>query len=401
MSGAPDNSPPAARWLRIGRLIDGRGGPPRQNVVMEIRDGRITALQPDHPPAAEVRDLSRATVLPALMDAHVHLAFSGSEDPEIRAAQLQASPDQVVATAQHHLGAHRKWGISAVRDGGDRSAAILHSKMDGRLATEPSVTVLTPGWAWHAAGRYGAMIGRHPAPGQSLAEAITPHLATIDHLKILQSGINSLKRCGPVGGPQFSASDLQMAVRTAHAAGKPVMVHANGDLPVRLALEAGCDSIEHGYFMGPDNLRRMADRSVTWVPTAVPMAALARAEGLTQEQRDVARRTLDHQLDQIRQAHDLGVFIALGTDAGSHGVHHGQAVREELLLLMDAGLSLPAAIRCATRNAARLMGLQNRGSLVSGRRADFIVLPGPPERLLENLNGIFDIHLNGQPCQPV
>lgn len=400
MSGAPDNSPPAARWLRIGRLIDGRGGPPQQNVVMEIRDGRITALQPDHPPCAEVRDLSRATVLPALMDAHVHLAFSGSEDPEIRAAQLQATPAHVVATARHHLGAHRKWGVSAVRDGGDRSAAILHGKMSGQFATEPFVTILTPGWAWHAAGRYGAMIGRHPAPGQSLVEAIAPHLATIDHLKILQSGINSLKRCGPLGGPQFSASDLQMAVRTAHAAGKPVMVHANGDLPVRLALEAGCDSIEHGYFMGPDNLRRMADLAVTWVPTAIPMAALARAAGLTQAQRDVARRTLDHQLDQIRQAHALGVPIALGTDAGSHGVHHGPAVQEELRLLMEAGLSLTAAIRCATHNAARLMGLQNRGTLVPGQCADFIVVAGAPETLLENLIEVSDFYLSGQRCQP-
>lgn len=398
-------SPPAAtpaqsQWLRIGWLIDGLGGPVQHNVAMAVHDGRIAAIGPDIDAGAGALDFSRVTVLPALMDAHVHLAFSGTEDPQARNAQLNAAPEAVRAVVTRHLRDQWQCGVVAVRDGGDRGGEVLHCKRHCPPPVEQAITVFSPGWAWHAFGRYGTMIGRHPQEGQTLADALAPHLPAIDHLKLLQSGINSLARCGPQGGPQFSETDLRAAIRAAHAAGKPVMVHANGDIAVRMALEAGCDSIEHGYFMGPGNLRRMADQLVTWVPTAIPMAALAQAQGLTQQQKDIARRTLDHQLDQIRQANDLGVPIALGTDAGGQGVHHGHAVRQELRLLMTAGLSLSQAIRCATRNAAYLMGLQDRGALTPGHRADFIAVPGPPDRLPEGLATIQSIQLSGRSYEP-
>ena len=115
------------------------------------------------------------------------------------------------------------------------------------------------------------------------------------------------------------------------------------------------------------------------------MAALSHAPGLSSTQRDIAHRTVDHQLDQIQKARTYGVTIALGTDAGSQGVDHGIAVREELKLLMRAGLAIEAAVQCATGIAARLMGLKMRGCLSEGCRADYIVAPGPPEALPDSL----------------
>jgi imidazolonepropionase-like amidohydrolase len=290
--------------------------------------------------------------------------------------------------------------VAAVRDGGDRRGDVGRYRQlkDG---SAPPVHIAATCWAWHASGRYGSMIGQAPSDGLSAEQAVAMHLSGCDHLKIIQSGLNSLDRFGYQGRPQFAAEDLQAMVKTAHDAGLPVMVHANGEPAVRMAVEAGCDSIEHGYFMGADNLKRMADRGTCWVPTAIPMAALAEAPGLCADQRDVARRTLDVQMAQIRQAHEWGVIMALGTDAGSQGVDHGLAVKQELALLMSAGLDVGQAVRCATANGARLLGLTGRGGLLPGGRADFIAVPGPPENLPHSLADITAICLDGRWYDPV
>jgi imidazolonepropionase-like amidohydrolase len=180
------------------------------------------------------------------------------------------------------------------------------------------------------------------------------------------------------------------------------MVHANGELPVRIALEAGCRSVEHGFFMGPDNLRRMAEKGICWIPTAVTMKAMAgcleasargcggiRGQGKTALEgrpAQVARQTLDHQLEQISMARQYGVSIAVGTDAGSMGVDHGAAVMEEMKLLMEAGLSLEESVRCATYQGARLLGLDGLGLIAAGRRAVFVATKGDPSGLPESLN---------------
>lgn len=380
-------------WVRPGWLIDGRGGPLRQNVWMAMRKGRWMHVGPDDRRHGGFLDLSHATVLPALIDAHVHLVFSGTLVDKARSAQLQQSPQQALIAIERHLQSHRRCGIAAVRDGGDRRGDVLQYKRL-HLGAETSWVHVAACRAWHAAGRYGGMIAQAPPEDVPLAQAARPFLEDLDHVKLIQSGLNSLDRFGHQGAPQFDADALRALVRAAHAARRPVMVHANGE-SVRLAVEAGCDSIEHGYFMGDDNLRRMADRGTVWVPTLAPMAALAAAPGLTPHQRDVARRTLDDQLEQVSKARRWGVTVALGTDAGSLGVNHGSAVREELSLLMSAGLSLEEAVGCATGMAAELLGLTDRGALIAGRQADFIAVPGPPERLPGSLAALEGVCLRG------
>jgi imidazolonepropionase-like amidohydrolase len=171
------------------------------------------------------------------------------------------------------------------------------------------------------------------------------------------------------------------------------MVHANGHLPVKLAIDAGCASIEHGFFMGRDNMKRMAHRGIVWVPTAVTMKAygdyLERQGHLSDASfGDISRKNLQHQLDQIAAARRLGVTLALGTDAGSPGVHHGLAVKDELTLFVAAGFSVEGAIRCASRNGALLMGLSDRGEIAPGMRADFNAVAAAPEKVLDALHHI-------------
>ncbi|MDA8140922.1 MAG: amidohydrolase family protein [Desulfobacteraceae bacterium] len=382
--------------VRVGWLIDGLGGPAQKDMVLVIRADRIASIEPWHPAQSMALDFSNATVLPPLMDAHVHLVFSGSVDPNVRSAQLEQSSVQAQAVIIKHLEQHWRYGVAAVRDGGDRDGAVLRCKQHKFLSAVAPVHVAATCWAWHVKGRYGKIVGRALPDNVSPAQALSLRREGIDHVKLMQSGINSIDRFGEQSRPQFGREELQALVAWAHDQMLPVMVHANGEAAVRLAVEAGCDSIEHGYFMGHDNLKRMADHGTVWVPTVMPMEAFAQAPGLTAAQRDVAHRTLEHQVDQISKAHQWGVTIALGTDAGGLGVDHGVSAWQELKLLMAAGLPLEVAIHCATANVANLMRLNRSGELLPGQVADFIVIPGSPGEALLELPQIQAMYLKGQ-----
>jgi imidazolonepropionase-like amidohydrolase len=379
--------PPSGQlqWLRAGWFIDGRGGAILTDQLIGLRNGRIETILPAREGCpATALDFSAATVLPALIDAHVHLALAADAEG--------CDPTHRMEVIDRHLWQNWRAGVLAVRDAGDCHGAVLAYKRQ-RPGAGPRVHIAAAGWGWHAPGRYGRLIARTCAPGESLFQVVGRQVDA-DHLKIIQSGINSLDCFGRPTPGQFGLTELQAAVQAAHALGRPVMVHANGDAPVAAALAAGCDSIEHGYFMGPANLEQMAARQTFWVPTVIPMAALAGSSALTAAQRDVASRTVDHQLSQIATGHKLGIPIAAGTDAGSPGVAQGASLRQELALLVSAGLTLPAAVACATYQAARLLRKERQGALLRGWRADLIVVAGEPARLLQT-HEVTAIHAGG------
>jgi imidazolonepropionase-like amidohydrolase len=146
----------------------------------------------------------------------------------------------------------------------------------------------------------------------------------------------------------------------------------------------------------------MADRGTVWVPTAVTMKSYEdylKRQGHRSDPSfaEVSRRNLDHQIEQIRLARDMGVILAVGTDAGSPGVHHGSAVKAEIELFIAAGFSVEEAIRCASRNGARLMGMDDRGEIRSGMRADFIAVRTPPEKAVAALHRIVCFVIAGTP----
>ncbi|MEW6441580.1 MAG: amidohydrolase family protein [bacterium] len=381
-----------------GWLIDGTGSSAERLVRIRVVSGLITGIGRDQlerqdPDTAAV-DLSDCTVLPALTDAHVHLCLPGAAPSGRGNGGRRRAFDQAQAEIAERLRLHSAHGVLSVRDAGDPRSQALRYK---RACLSSVGTYLhAPAAAWHASGRYGAIIGRPPPPGLTLAESISGCASQgAAHVKIIQSGPNSLSRYGEETVPQFSPEALERAVKAARRLGLRTMVHANGCLPVRIAIEAGCDSIEHGYFMGKDNLGKMADRQIVWVPTAVPMQACSRRADCTESERDTARKTLDRQLEQIAQARALGVPIALGTDSGCPGVPHGEAAWGELRLFLDAGLPREEAVRCATLAGACLVGLETElGSLRPGMPATFVAVKGGPAGLqragvLERLEGIY------------
>lgn len=388
--------------------MDGTGDSAKKNFVLEIRKGMISRVypaklnngeedfKPDNP---DLMDLSRYCILPAFMDAHVHLSMSGTTDSVWRQYQLKAGFEEIKPVIEKHIREHLTHGILAVRDGGDHSGYVYRYVQEDHESNGNRLIIRNSGRAWKKPGRYGRLVGRSVGE-ETLAEAIEKEMTCLnsnipDQVKVINSGINSLKTFSKETPEQFNLDEMRTAVNMAANFGIPVMVHANGRTPVQISIEAGCRSIEHGFFMGEDNLKRMADTGTFWVPTAVTMKSYGEQLDNSGPEAAIAQKNLDHQLLQISMAKDLGIQMAVGTDSGSLGVHHGVAVAEEIRLLIQAGLTLEHAIACATANSAALFGLKQTGQLISGKEATFIAIKGSLKNLQENLNQVEKLFIKG------
>ena len=388
--------------IRAGWLIDGSGGPILKDRVISVESGMISDISTAsevRPGSGPVTDLSRCVILPVLVDSHVHLCMSGSVDPILRSGQLRAGYDALAPVIAEHLRHHFSHGVLAVRDGGDRLGSVLRYLQERQGRSENPVIVKSPGSAFHQDGRYGSLIGAPPRPGESLVQAWHTRPNRTDLVKIVNSGLNSMTRFGAQSPPQFTGSELGELVAEAKRCGCRVMVHANGRLPVQEAVQAGCDSIEHGFFMDRDTLDMMAEAGIFWVPTVYTMKAYAQHAGVCSAEIDpkVAEKNLQSQLQQLAYARDRGVEVALGTDSGSIGVLHGESMVEEMKLFMQAGYSLSEVIRCASEQGARLLGLQELGAIGVGKPAHFLVARGTPAQLPRKLSYLEAIYLNGLP----
>ena len=380
-----------------GRVFDGSGGPACIDVLIAIRNGYIERISKNGNPEIigkkGILDLSGFTVLPGLMDCHVHLAWSGTSDAGKRRKQIDAGYPYAREIIAANIRMLRENGVTAVRDGGDHKGHALKYKNEALFRDEILMSV--PGYGWHKPGRYGRLIGPEVETPSDIFKNIKT-LQGVDHIKLINSGLISLKVFSEQTESQFSAPELEEIEEKANARGMHVMVHANGQKPVQNAVEAGCASVEHGFFMGPENLKRMADRGTFWVPTAVTMKAYS--EYLEDpEQIRIAKMNLEHQLEQINAARRYGVMVAAGTDSGLIGVDHGKSLRDEMALLVRAGFSDAEAVGSATGLAARLLGLKDRGMIKSGMRADLIAFRSNNGSLVQGLANIEHIFIKGQP----
>jgi len=388
-------------YIRAGWLIDGSGRPARPDVLLELEDGLIAGLEEGAeraklPAERPLLDLAGRTIIPGLVDAHVHLFMSPTSREEIRRGQLASSYQALEPVMAGHAAALLRAGVLAARDGGDYGGFSLRFR-DQRLQGA-GLRLTSPGRALHAPGRYGRLIGRPPQPGLGLAGSIRAGAAGLDHVKLVNSGLNSLTRFGRLTRPQFSPAELRAATAAAGELGLKVMVHANGPAPVADAVRAGCRSIEHGFFMGRDSLKLMADLGCVWVPTAVTMRGLSETLPPGDPRAGVARQNLEAQLEQLGLARDLGVRVACGSDSGSLGVVHGRSLAREMALFVRAGFGLEEAVAAASALGADLLGLEGElGRLAPGRPATFLVFEGPPAGLLQRLGRPERIFLRGRP----
>ncbi len=387
--------------IMAGWLIDGTGREAVNGSLINISGEKIssvTGITPGSELSPEVIDFSDCTVIPGLIDGHTHLTMSGTFDSEIRDTQITDAYNTAEVRIKKHIRDYLKYGVVAVRDGGDFHAHVLKYKNDFHSFKDTPLTIYAAGNGFHVKGRYGQLLGMYLRPGRDLAKAVLEdHRPGIDHIKVVNSGVNSLKEFGKETSPQFTREELERAVEAAGSIGLRVMVHANGIMPVQLAIEAGCQTIEHGYFMGEDNLKRMADNGTIWVPTIIPMKAYMDISEPGSREHHVTEKNKIHQLEQVEKAIEYGVTVALGTDAGSSGVYHGPAIAEEFSLLLRAGFSIEQAVKCATSNAMQIIGDgSNDGTISAGMPANFVVVKGSPDDLPESLGNIKEVWIQGK-----
>src|SRR5213083_2732950 len=333
--------------LRAGTLIDGTGAPP-------VRD------------AAVVIDTSRFTVLPGLIDCHDHLAFHGYElvrrwglDEPQSTRQLRTARvvSQVLAS-----------GYTAVRDGGGLDAGFRLAIQEG-LITGPrlvlSLAIISPiggiGDRISPSGHESPFL-HDPSLPPSVADGIEGVRTRVRTM--VRAGADVIK-CATTGGASsraghgpkdraFSLDEMNALVDEAHALGRRVMCHAVGGPGLRLAIEAGVDSIEHGCYLDedPELIPMMAERGIFLVPTLTVYEY--HRESATPHVRERARALRAHHLESVQRALTAGVKVVAGTDAGGHG-HPNNAL--ELEHLVAAGMSPMQALQAATSVAAECLGL--------------------------------------------
>jgi len=363
--------------IRADRVFDGRTLFPYEEADIYISGGIIREIRPGSgtDPSGDIKffNFQGCTVLPGLVDCHVHLALDGRDFNG--AMDLWSSEDLLLERIGSDLRKTLDRGIVAVRDGGDREWVGLRARDEvnsGRLA---GPRILSPGIALGKKGRYGSFLG--PGIMGDQIEDTVRKTATrgVDHIKVLVSGVVSFKEYRRVGELHFSLQELEELVSAAHDRGLKVMAHASSDEAARRAVDAGVDSLEHGYFISGATLEKMAARSIPWIPTLAPVAVQARGSlrNSSREELEVIEKTYRRQLKMVKRAQELGVIIGTGTDAGATGVLHGEGLWEEMLLLEEAGLSRAEILRAATVNGAKVLGLEKELGLVR---------PGLPPRLI-------------------
>jgi imidazolonepropionase-like amidohydrolase len=400
-SSPAGTSPTAARAtshsrltvLRAARLFDGISHALIPDPVLVLEGSRILSVSSGAkaPDGTAVIDLAGATLLPDLIDTHVHLAFDASADPVGRLARRR---DGEVAEAMARAGrAALRGGVTTVRDLGDRG--YLSLGLRGRpglptiVAAGPPIT--TPGGHCHYLG--GAVT---PAIADVRA-AVREHAARgVDVIKIMASGGN-LTPGSRQDLAQFPPEVLRVAVEEAHRLGLPVTAHAHGTGAIADAVAAGADGLEHVSFWTENGvdapgqlIRLIAERRII-VGATVGMVPVP---GLTPPP-ELARR-LPGIMANTRRLHEAGAVMVAGTDAGIAPVKPHDVVRHAPAMLRQLGFGQAQALRAITSVAAGVCGLAHvKGRIAAGFDADILAVDGDPITDPDALHRIRAVYARG------
>jgi imidazolonepropionase-like amidohydrolase len=386
--------------IQAGRLIDGTGADPVDNTDVLIEEGAIAAVGPRgtlSADGAEVVDATAQTLLPGLIDAHVHLC----SDPEPRplATRMQESVAMKTIRGVRNARLTVEGGITAIR--------ALGTDADQDLAIRDAIEAgLIPGPRIVAGGRGITSTGGHghyhriEADGVDEVRKATRERVKrgVDVIKLAVTGGVMTPGIRP-GVPKMNKDEIEAAVQEAHKAGIKVAGHAEGRVGVNDAIAAGIDSIEHGYFMNnPEGIALMLAHGTYLVPTIMAYVLIAEGAGsdLTDEAIENAEMALEYNTVGFREALDAGVKIAMGSDAGTAFNDHGRSWRE-LGYMVQHGMTPMEAIMSATSNAAELLGLADQvGTVAVGKRADLILVDGDPLAEISEIGRIRAVFKDGE-----
>ena len=422
----PAATPGRTLWLRVGTLLDGSSTVPLRDahVIYNATEILFVGAGDRTPPATLLRpgqvqpDVHEpeATLLPGLIEAHAHLFLEGGElDAGKRAAYLQQTPEQLLALARERLPKLARFGIAGVRDAGDkdgvglalsklyknsRSGAVPVSDRTGGQSQTGAISsefprllmpyLESPGAAIHHQGRYGSFMAEamenHASP-RAVVEARVA--AGADRIKLIPTGIINFKKGAVTAEPQMTTDEVAEFVTAAKSFDRQTFAHASGDVGIDRAIDGGVDSIEHGFFLRDDQLARMRDRHIAWVPTFAPVQKQVDHAAVMKWEPDIVANLQDilhRHAASLVKAHALGVVIVAGSDAGSYGVAHGVDLISELELMERAGLPSLAVINSATGAGADRFAYQEKlGRIAPGYRSRFILTRHSPLKTVSNL----------------
>jgi imidazolonepropionase-like amidohydrolase len=372
--------------IKAGRAFDGKhllaGG-----TAVVIDQGRILRLQPAAaplPPACEVAEFPHATVLPGLIDTHVHLGGDSRNGALDRLAGY--SDDELAEVIDTALRRHLAAGVTTVRDLGDRRWSVVARRDRAAGGGKPIPTIVASGPPITSVRGHCWQMGGEAQGMAALRAAIRERVERrVDVVKIMVSG-GVFTAGTDVMACQFLDDDLRLLVDEAHAAGLPVTAHAHGLPAVEQAVEAGVDGIEHCNCVTPTGahihdslLQRLAEREIAVCPTILatntdvrpPATVLAFSQrfGLTPE----AARS------HIGRMHQAGTRIVTGTDGGIAAAKPHGILYAAISGLVDSGVYAAQALAAATSIAAQVCGLGSRkGRLRAGYDADLLLVDGDP-----------------------
>lgn len=266
-------------------------------------------------------------------ECHAHMIMDGVNYRQAVALHKDGVCEDEV---RKHLSEYQKAGVLFVRDGGDAREV---SKLAKRLAPEYGIEYRTPIFAIHKRGHYGGIVG-HPFDTwkeyRDLVEKAKSEGA--DFIKIMVSGILDFAHAGTLTEEGLLREEIRDMIDIAHDAGMAVMAHCNGDETCAVTLEAGVDSLEHGFFMSDDTIRLLAEKGTPWFPTLAPVGNLLGCGRFPDEE---VQKNLGLQMERIEKAVSLHACIGLGSDAGAYLVLHGTGTGDEYGYLKRAGVPDP------------------------------------------------------------
>jgi imidazolonepropionase-like amidohydrolase len=408
-------APAAAETVVIhaGDLIADPSRPAKGPSTITVDNGRIVSVVDGltAPPAgARLVDLSQKTVLPGLIDAHVHI--SGEPGGDYRDEAVQTDEYVTLLGAQNALITARA-GFTTVRDLGSPPQvgfALRRATAEGRI---PGPRILSSGPPISIIGGHGDVSGFRPEVIAALGANNTCtgveqcaqrvrelSRAGADVIKFTATG-GVLSQQARGLGQHFTDAEMKSMVDTAHGLGLKIAAHAHSARGIEAAARAGVDSIEHGTFADAAAIRAMKASGSSLVPTLMAFTGIRERLGkgvYTPQVEAKVRETLSEVGKAARAARAAGVPVVFGTDAAVY--EHGRNAEEFALLVQLAGMSPAEAIASATTGAARLLGMENEiGRIAPGYSADLIAVSGDPLRDVRALEKVDYVMVRGRTIQ--
>lgn len=252
---------------------------------------------------------------------HAHIFMNAVNYKEAVQKHRNGVDERVIHS---HFKQYQEKGISFIRDGGD---ALGVSERARQLAPEYGIDYRTPVFAIHKNGHYGGIVGKGFATMKEYADLVKEAgRRKADFIKIMTTGIMNFDTDGSITGEALQFQEVKEMVHIAHEEGFAVMSHTNGAQAVEELIEAGADSVEHGNYIREETLKMMADASIVWVPTVTVVPNMFGSGRFSEE---LLHSIYETGKRNIRRGFELGVTMALGSDAGAYLVPHGQGLLDE------------------------------------------------------------------------